>query len=58
MKHLGLTAGWPGKTFIVQGFGKVGSYAANYMHDVGAKMIGVAELDGHLYSKEGINPKV
>jgi glutamate dehydrogenase (NAD(P)+) len=40
---------------IVQGFGNVGSNAANLMFEAGYKIIGVIEWDGALYNKNGIN---
>src|SRR5216110_1989374 len=40
---------------IVQGFGNVGSNAAKLMSDAGYKIIGIAEYDGGLYNKNGIN---
>jgi glutamate dehydrogenase (NAD(P)+) len=40
---------------IVQGFGNVGSNAAHLMHEAGYKIIGIAEFDGGLYNKNGIN---
>ncbi len=40
---------------IVQGFGNVGSNAAKLMSDAGYKVIGIAEYDGGLYNKGGIN---
>ena len=40
---------------IVQGFGNVGSNAAHLMHQAGYKIIGIAEFDGGLYNKNGIN---
>jgi glutamate dehydrogenase (NAD(P)+) len=39
---------------IVQGFGNVGSNAANLMHQHGYKIIGIAEWDGGLYNPKGI----
>ncbi len=40
---------------IVQGFGNVGSNAARLMHNAGYKIIGIAEYDGGLYNKNGID---
>src|SRR5689334_19000164 len=40
---------------IVQGFGNVGSNAAKLMMDAGYKIIGIAEYDGGLYNKNGID---
>jgi len=40
---------------IIQGFGNVGSNAAKLMHDAGYKIVGIAEWDGGLYNKNGID---
>jgi glutamate dehydrogenase (NAD(P)+) len=40
---------------IVQGFGNVGSNCALLMHQAGYKVIGVIEVDGALYNKNGID---
>jgi glutamate dehydrogenase (NAD(P)+) len=40
---------------IVQGFGNVGSNAALLMHEAGYKVIGIAEVVGGLYNKNGID---
>ena len=40
---------------IVQGFGNVGSNGARLMYEQGYKIIGIAEVDGGLYNKSGID---
>jgi len=40
---------------IVQGFGNVGSNAALLMHQAGYKIIGIIEVDGALFNKNGID---
>jgi glutamate dehydrogenase (NAD(P)+) len=40
---------------IVQGFGNVGSNAARLMAEAGYKVIGILEVGGGLYNKDGIN---
>jgi len=55
MQALGLTSGLKGKRVVVQGFGNVGSYSAKFLHESGAKIIGIAERDGGLYNKDGID---
>ena len=40
---------------IVQGFGNVGSNAAHLMYEQGYKIIGIAEVDGGLYNKNGMD---
>ncbi len=53
VKKLGLS---PASTrVIVQGFGNVGSNAARLMAQAGYKVIGISELGGGFYNKNGIN---
>jgi glutamate dehydrogenase (NAD(P)+) len=40
---------------IIQGFGNVGSNAANLMREKGYKIIGIAEYDGGLFNPHGID---
>ncbi|HVW79025.1 MAG TPA: Glu/Leu/Phe/Val dehydrogenase [Alloacidobacterium sp.] len=40
---------------IIQGFGNVGSNAANLLRDKGYKIIGIAEYDGGLFNPNGID---
>src|SRR5438874_1417420 len=40
---------------IIQGFGNVGSNAARLMAEAGYKVIAIAEVDGGLYRKDGID---
>ena len=46
-----------GSTFIVQGFGNVGSWAALLLSKLGAICIGVQDHSGSLYNPEGMNPR-
>lgn len=58
MKQIGASAGFTNKTVIIEGYGKVGSMSAIFIHAAGAKIIGIAELAGSIFNKDGINPKV
>lgn len=42
-------------TAVVQGFGKVGYYAAKFLEQKGAKVVGVSDVSGALYNKNGIS---
>jgi glutamate dehydrogenase (NAD(P)+) len=53
IKKLGLSI--ESTRVIVQGFGNVGSNAAQLMHQAGYKVIGIAEVGGGLYNKNGID---
>ncbi|HSI74240.1 MAG TPA: Glu/Leu/Phe/Val dehydrogenase [Lunatimonas sp.] len=55
MDILGLTTGLQGKKVIVQGLGNVGYYAAKYLQEAGAKIIGVAEYNGGIFDEGGID---
>ncbi|MEJ6695586.1 MAG: Glu/Leu/Phe/Val dehydrogenase [Chitinophagales bacterium] len=57
MEALGLSTGLEGKRIVVQGLGNVGFHAANIITEYGAKVIGVAELEGAIYCEEGLNIK-
>ncbi|MCG8424623.1 MAG: Glu/Leu/Phe/Val dehydrogenase [Proteobacteria bacterium] len=45
-----------GVTFIVQGFGNVGSHTARLMSKLGAVLIGTGDAGGYIANPEGINP--
>src|SRR5690348_4247793 len=44
-----------GSRVIVQGFGNVGSVSARLLHDAGCKVVGLADIFGGVYSKDGID---
>ncbi len=39
----------------VQGFGNAGSFLAKFMHDAGAKVVGIADAHGALYDEDGLD---
>ena len=45
-----------GATYIVQGFGNVGSWTAKLLKQKGAKLIAVEDVSGAIYNPEGIDP--
>jgi glutamate dehydrogenase len=44
-----------GASIIVQGFGNAGSYLAKFMHDAGAKVVGISDAYGALYDPNGLD---
>ncbi|MFG6114495.1 Glu/Leu/Phe/Val dehydrogenase [Halobacillus sp. MO56] len=44
-----------GARVIVQGFGNAGSFLAKFMHDKGAKVIGISDAYGGLHDPEGLD---
>jgi glutamate dehydrogenase (NAD(P)+) len=42
-------------TFVLQGFGNVGAWAARLMQELGARMVGVADASGAIASTDGID---
>ncbi|WP_406621594.1 Glu/Leu/Phe/Val family dehydrogenase [Bacillus atrophaeus] len=40
---------------IIQGFGNAGSFLAKFMHDAGAKVIGISDANGALYDPKGLD---
>ncbi len=44
-----------GKTFIVQGFGNVGSWTSVILQNLGAKLLAVNDVDGTIYNPNGID---
>ncbi|MEO6612830.1 MAG: Glu/Leu/Phe/Val dehydrogenase [Chitinophagaceae bacterium] len=55
MKRLGLTVGVEGKRVVVQGLGNVGYHSAKFFQDAGAKVIGLAEYEGAISNKDGLD---
>jgi glutamate dehydrogenase/leucine dehydrogenase len=46
-----------GVRIIIQGFGNVGSYAAKFMSESGAKIVGISDVTGGYYAPDGIDVK-
>jgi glutamate dehydrogenase len=44
-----------GARVVVQGFGNAGSFLAKFMHDAGAKVIGISDAYGALYNPDGLD---
>lgn len=40
---------------IIQGFGNVGSYLAQYLYNLGAKVVGIGDVLGGLYDEDGLD---
>ena len=53
LRHLKMPV--EGCRMIIQGFGNVGSNAAELMQEAGCKIIGIAEYDGGLYNANGMD---
>lgn len=44
-----------GAKVVVQGFGNAGSYLAKFLHEAGAKVVGISDAYGALYDPEGLD---
>ncbi|HLJ09877.1 MAG TPA: Glu/Leu/Phe/Val dehydrogenase dimerization domain-containing protein [Planctomycetaceae bacterium] len=44
-----------GSTVALQGFGNVGSFAARFLHEAGAKIVGVTDVSGGVWNPEGLD---
>ena len=53
LPQIGLTPA--DSTFVVQGYGNVGSWAARILQQLGAKMIGTSDATGAIHSEDGID---
>jgi glutamate dehydrogenase (NAD(P)+) len=45
------------KEVVIQGFGKVGSVVAKLLHQEGAKIMAISEVDGGIYNPKGLDPE-
>jgi glutamate dehydrogenase (NAD(P)+) len=55
MDKLGLTTGVEGKRVCVQGLGNVGYHSALFFQQAGAKIVGLAEYEGAIWSNDGLD---
>ena len=44
-----------GATVAIQGFGNVGSFAASYVHEKGAKIVAISDVSGAKFNSSGID---
>lgn len=44
-----------GARVVVQGFGNAGSFLSKFMHDAGAKVVGISDAYGALYDPDGLD---
>lgn len=44
-----------GARVVIQGFGNAGSYLSKFMHEAGAKVVGISDVHGGLYDAEGLD---
>ncbi|WP_232696558.1 Glu/Leu/Phe/Val family dehydrogenase [Brevibacillus daliensis] len=44
-----------GARVVVQGFGNAGAYLSKFMHDAGAKVVGISDAYGALYDPNGLD---
>jgi glutamate dehydrogenase (NAD(P)+) len=44
-----------GVTVALQGFGNVGSFAARFLHELGAKILAVSDMTGGVWNPEGLD---
>jgi glutamate dehydrogenase (NAD(P)+) len=55
LKKLGL--GIDEVSVAIQGYGKVGGYAAQLLHDAGCRVVAVSDVEGGLYRERGLDPE-
>mmetsp|Transcript_6662 Transcript_6662/g.9680 ORF Transcript_6662/g.9680 Transcript_6662/m.9680 type:complete len:355 (+) Transcript_6662:596-1660(+) len=55
LKKINLSPGIEGKTFIIQGLGNVGYWAAKHIQASGGKIVGIAERDGGVVNSTGLD---
>jgi glutamate dehydrogenase (NAD(P)+) len=55
MQRLGLARGVEGKRVVLQGLGNVGYFAAKYLTEAGAVIVGIVEREGAIYRAKGLD---
>ncbi len=55
VKAAGLSGTLAGKRVVIQGLGNVGYHAAKFLQQDGALIVAIAERDGAIYSKNGLD---
>lgn len=55
MNHFKLEPGLKKKTFIIQGYGNVGYYAAKFISEAGGIIVGASEWDGSVFKSTGLD---
>jgi glutamate dehydrogenase (NAD(P)+) len=55
MERLGLNTGVEGKRVVIQGLGNVGYHTAIFFQQAGAKIVGLAEYEGAIWSNDGLD---
>ena len=55
LEKTGLAAGIDGKTFTIQGFGKVGFWTSHFIEKEGGKVVCIIETRAAIYSSKGFN---
>jgi glutamate dehydrogenase/leucine dehydrogenase len=43
-----------GHSVAIQGFGNVGSWAASFLHEAGARIVAISDVDGAIYDDSGL----
>jgi glutamate dehydrogenase len=44
-----------GAKVVIQGFGNAGSFLAKFMHEAGARVVGISDVHGGLYQPDGLD---
>ena len=55
LKQLGI--GIDEVSVAIQGYGKVGGFAAQLLHDAGCRVVAVSDVEGGLYREKGLDPE-